>query len=160
MRRPALAGLAAVLVCVATSAAAQDFRTVTWGMSPAEVGAAEKDLKLSEMKGTSRSLLKAPVNVMDHAGVLTYVFEADKLVSAQYTFDDEADMRTYNEIAGVLAGKYGAPLDVGESHALWVTDRTIIRLSFGSSLCRVDYADKAWVADMREKQKAEYDQLF
>ncbi len=159
MRHRAHAALA-VLLLVAGSAAGQDFRKVTWGMSPAEVIAAEKGLQLSEMKGTARSILTSRVDVMGFTGILNYFFEAGRLVSAQYKFDDEADMRTYNEISAGLAEKYGPPADSGDAYSLWTSARTIIRLSFKDNLSRVDYADKAWVSAMREKRRAEYDSLF
>ncbi len=157
LRRPLLA---IALSLVALSASGQDFRTVTWGMSPDQVIAAEGGLQFSRMNGTSNTMLSTRVDVLGHSGLLNYIFEADKLVIAQYRFDDEEDMRTYNEVLNVLTEKYGAPSDFGDAYARWKLERTYVGLSFKDNLCKVDYADQGWVADTREKRRAEYEKFF
>jgi hypothetical protein len=153
-------GIAAVLCLFALSASAQDFRKVTWGMSPDEVIAAETELQFSRMNGTSNTLLSTRVEVTGHSGLLNYIFEDNKLVIAQYRFDDEEDMRTYNEILNALTDKYGAPSDSGDSYSRWKLPRTYVGISFKNDICKVDYADQRWVADTREKRRAEYDSNF
>jgi hypothetical protein len=152
--------VAAFFFLAALSASAQDFRKVTWGMSPEEVISAESGLQFSRMNGTANTMLSTRVDVTGHSGLLNYIFQDDKLVIAQYRFDDEEDMRTYNEILNALTDKYGAPYDSGDSYSRWKLERTYVGISFKDNLCRVDYADQKWVADTREKRRAEYDSNF
>jgi hypothetical protein len=152
--------VAALLLLSAMSASAQDFRKVTWGMSVDDVIAAESGLEFSELDGTSKSMLSSHVEVMGRTGILTYTFENQKLVIAQYKFDDEDDMGTCKDIRSVLTRKYGAAADSGDTSARWNLPRTFISLSFKDNLCRVDYADQGWVSEVREKRRAEYDSLF
>jgi hypothetical protein len=98
------------------------------------------------------------VSAVGHSGMLNYVFESDKLVIAQYNFDDDDDMTT--EILGILTGKHGQPADSGDIIVHWKLARTYIGLSFKDNLRRVDYADQGCVADAKDKGKAEYDLLF
>jgi hypothetical protein len=158
--RPRAGQIAAVLLLLALSAFGLDFRKVTWGMSLDDVISAESELKFSQMDGTSNSMLTSRVNVMGRSGMLNYIFVDDKLVIAQYRFDDEDDMRTYHEILNILTQKYGKAADSGDSYTRWTLPRTYIGLSFKDNLCKVDYADQGWVADMKEKRRADYDQLF
>jgi hypothetical protein len=48
----------------------------------------------------------------------------------------------------------------GLSYARWKLERTFIGLTFKGDICKVDYADSSWVAQMKEKQRAEYDAYF
>ena len=152
--------IAAALAFLAMSAFGQDFRKTSWGMSVEDVVSAESDLQFSQMDGTSNTMLTSHVEVMGHSGILNYIFESDKLVIAQYKFDDDDDMRTYNEVLGVLTDKYGQPADSGDAIVRWKLPRTYISLSFKDNLCRVDYADQGWVADAKEKRKPEFDSFF
>ena len=158
MRR--LVGPVAVLFFLAAlSAFGQDFRKVTWGMSPEEVISAE-GLPFTRMNGTLKTMLSTKVDVMGHSGVLNYIFQENKLVMAQYRFDDEEDMRTYSEVLTALTDKYGDPADFGDLYSRWRLERTYIGLSFKDNLCKVDYADAGWVADMKQKRMSEYDMYF
>ncbi|MGO9412430.1 MAG: hypothetical protein ACLQCB_16980 [Spirochaetia bacterium] len=152
--------VAAVLLLLAASAFAQDFRKVTWGMSVDDVVSAESALTFSQMDEASNTTLTSHVNVMGHNGILNYIFENDKLVIAQYKFDDEDDMRTYTGILNILKEKYGAPSDSGDSFSHWKLPRTYIGISFKDDVCKVVYADQGWVADAKENRKAEYDSFF
>ena len=158
--RPQAWQAAAVFILLAALAFAQDFRKVTWGMSVDDVVSAESELKFSQMDGTSNTMLSSHVGVMGHSGILNYIFENDKLVIAQYRFDDEDDMKIYTEILKILTQKYGQPADSGDSYSHWKLPRTYIGISFKDNLCKVDYADQSWVADTKEKRKAEYDSMF
>lgn len=144
---------------VCASSFAQDFRKVSWGMTPDQVTAAETDLDFRQLNGTTKSVLTSPVDVMGRGGVLNYIFEDDKLVIAQYRFDDDDTLRTYNELRGILELKYGA-VDQGQSHSRWTLRRTFISLSSQDDICRVTYADLRWIAAAKEKEKAEYDLYF
>jgi hypothetical protein len=149
----------ALCAAVCASSFAQDFRKVSWGMTPEEVTAAEMDLRFTRLNGTTKSILTSPVDVMGRGGVLNYIFEDDKLVMAQYRFDDDDELRTYSELRGILELKYG-PVDQGQSHSRWTKRRTFISLSSQDDICRVSYADLQWVAAAKEKEKAELDQYF
>ena len=105
-------------------------------------------------------MLSTKVDVMGHSGVLNYIFQENKLVMAQYRFDDEEDMRTYSEVLDALTDKYGDPADSGDVYSRWKLERTFIGLSFKDDLCKVDYADEGWVADMKQKRMSEYDMYF
>ena len=158
--RPQAWQAAAVFILLAALAFAQDFRKVTWGMSVDGVVSAESELTFSQMDGTSNTMLTAHVGVMGHSGILNYIFENDKLVIAQYRFDDEDDMKTYTEILNILKKKYGQPADSGDSYSHWKLPRTYIGISYKDNLCKVDYADQSWVAETKEKHKTEYDSMF
>ena len=153
--------LAVPILCAAVCAAsfAQDFRRVSWGMTPDQVTATEADLHFARLNGTTKSILTSPVDVMGHGGVLNYIFDDGKLVMAQYRFDDDDEMSTYNEVRDALEDKYGA-VDQGQSHSRWTLQRTFISLNSQDDICRVTYADLRWVAAIRERQKAEYDLYF
>ncbi|HVO39579.1 MAG TPA: hypothetical protein VMV03_11185 [Spirochaetia bacterium] len=144
---------------VCASAFAQDFRKVSWGMTPDQVTAAEADPRFARLNGTTKSILTSPVEVMGHGGFLNYIFEDGKLVIAQYRFDDDDEMRTYNEVRGALEDKYGA-VDQGQSYSRWTLQRTFISLSSQDDVCRVTYADLRWIASTKEKQRAEHDPYF
>jgi hypothetical protein len=149
----------ALLMAFCASSFAQDFRKVSWGMTPDQVAGAESDLHFARLNGTAKSIMTSPVEVMGHSGVLNYIFEDGRLVMAQYRFDDDDNLGTYNEIRDALEGKYG-PVDQGQSRSRWTLQRTFISLSSQNDICRVDYADLRWIAAIKEKQRAEYDSYF
>lgn len=120
---------------------AQDFRKTSWGMSPEAVTAAESGLEFARLDGTTKFVLTARADVMGHGGILNYIFEDDKLVIAQYRFDDDDQMSTYGEVLDALTEKYGAPVESGLTYARWKLERTFIGLTFTSALCKFDYAE-------------------
>lgn len=149
-----------VLFLCALSASAADFRQVTWGMSVDDVAGAESDLSFTQQDTATGAILSAHVYVMGRTGTLNYIFEGGKLIIAQYRFDDDDDMPTFKEILGVLKKKYGTAASSGAAYSRWNTARTYVSLSFKDDVCRVDYADQAWVAAAKAQQKAQYDSLF
>jgi len=122
MGRIFLVGLAAVL---AISAA--DFRQTRWGMSEADVQAAEGKTPSSTSQGDSGTILRydsAPVAGM--AAHVVYLFASGKLVRAKYVLDRDhtelndfiADFRT---VEPVLREWHGKPTN---ERAIWEDDST------------------------------------
>jgi hypothetical protein len=158
--RPCLRLILPVFFLCALSASAADFRQVTWGMSVDDVTAADSDLSFTQQDEAASTILSARVYVMGRTGTLNYIFESGKLIIAQYRFDDEDDMSTFKEILVVLKKKYGTAASSAAASSRWKSARTYISLSFKDDVCRVDYADQAWVAAAKDQQKAQYESLF
>ena len=122
MGRIFLVGLAAVL---AISAA--DFRQTSWGMSEAEVRAAEGNRQPSVSQGDSGIILRydsAPVAGM--AAHVVYIFASGKLIRAKYIFDkDHAELNDFiadfRAVEPVLREWHGKPTD---ERAIWEDDST------------------------------------
>lgn len=110
-----------LLVCIvlfsvmsATATAAEnatppDFRNVRWGMSQAEVIAAEPDVLL---KRTASGNLESKVTVAGYAADLIYLFTDNRLDSAIYMFDithsnDNQYIEDFLAIQKLLSSKYG-----------------------------------------------------
>lgn len=114
---------------IPTSIYSQDFRNVTWGMSPEEVTATE-DLPSAEFRGyIDTSGFAYKTFLCNIPVVLNYYFEERKLTSAEYKIDTrlrdedgsyiryseeaayEVLMRNYNLFNELLTEVYGQPTE-------------------------------------------------
>jgi hypothetical protein len=129
--KSALFTLGTILTTIWVSA--QDFKTVSWGMTMEQVIEAE------EIKTYS----KAPDSInykTEMAGlpaVLVYIFDEGELVKAKYKFnleylDPNDYIRDYEMLKGKLVDKYGQPYDTEVS---WQNDRyKEDRMKWGTAL--------------------------
>src|SRR5882672_11346230 len=101
-----------------------DFRKVTWGMTQAQVMAAEPDKPAEVRQSNGEVILKyEPVNA-ELSGRLIYIFANDKLVRAKYISSAQHSEKNdfiadFNAVEPLLLEKYGKP---NSERAVWEND--------------------------------------
>ncbi len=106
---------------LAVTAYAADVRNVTWGMTEAEVRAAEGQAPVEATAGTLRY---PSADFSDADGFIVYAFEHGKLVRASYIFTPEHAepnefISDFHAVAARLAAKLGKP---EQERNLWLDD--------------------------------------
>lgn len=100
--------LAIIISLTTSSALANDFRKITWGMNKAEVKKAES----FEIKGEAEDFLLYHGKVLRTDVKLAYLFSGNKLDQAAYTFDNDIYTKVFDlfkEFKRLLIKKYGNP---------------------------------------------------
>ena len=103
-----------------------DFRKTTWGMTEAQVMAAEPDQPTEVRQSNGETILRYdPVKTGELAGRLIYIFANDKLVRAKYISNAEhAELNDfiadYSAAEPILLEKYGKPV---AERAVWDDDQ-------------------------------------
>jgi len=113
-----------MLVAVAAFAQEYDVRSVTWGMSMAEVAEAEKDSKA--LPSDMDHVLTYTSTMAGKEVLILYIFADDQLASATIAFptqheDKNLHLADYQEISTILNEKYGEQ----EIKPLWINKRFI-----------------------------------
>lgn len=144
------AWLAALLVVIATSASAQEFRKTSWHMSRGQVIASEaanlvsdQDLKGNQEQVTFQSYVAGfPVTI-------TYLLENDALLSASYTFRRDLDRAAWDAMKQDLQSRNGPPAFEQDNLAGWRLANTEIALAhLRDGTTYVAYWEKAYFARM------------
>src|SRR5215831_5307646 len=120
-------GVALSLALVCIQARASDFRNVNWGMTKAQVFAAEPN-KLVDIREANGEVI-VEYDVMqygDLASRVIYIFAKDKLVRAKYLFEVEHSelndfIADFKRIEPRLHAQYGKP---SSERAIWEDDAT------------------------------------
>lgn len=125
--------LSLILFTATISLTAQDFRTVSWGMTMEQVIEAEEIKTYSKAPDSinyTTEMTGLPV-------VLVYIFDEGELVKAKYKFnleylDPNDYIRDYEMLKETLVEKYGQPYD---SEVSWQNDRyKEDRMKWGTAL--------------------------
>jgi len=125
--------VAVVFLMLACLAFSQDFRSVTWGMSVAEVIQIEGEDFI--YKDTTDSLFYERF-LLDHPCLLVYLFYEDELYYGSYRFE-KADL--YDRLGRALTEKYGEPTYPPNT---WeIGERTLISVGMDSSSTVLTYSD-------------------
>jgi len=117
----ALSGLAGVALPATPTA---DFRNVRWGMSQAQVIAAEKDHPAEVRQSGGETVIRYEPAESELPGRLIYIFLNDKLVRAKYISNAEHAEKNdfiadFHAVEPALAEKYGKPT---AERAVWEND--------------------------------------
>jgi len=102
-----------------------DFRNSTWGMSPTQVMATERDQPAETRRENGEVVIKYdPARTAELSGRLIYIFAKDKLVRAKYVSSAaHTDLNDFivdfRAVEPMLLEKYGKP---GNERAVWEND--------------------------------------
>lgn len=105
-------------VYVSTSPVANDFRNATWGMSMAQVKAAENRQPLSE----EPNRLTYMTSFLGQDAIAIYYFDAGKLVRGRYVnverhASNHAYLSYYDALTSTLRDTYGVPIEKSAYYA-------------------------------------------
>jgi len=104
-----------------------DFRRTAWGMTRAQVLAAEEHPPSGVRETNGEAVVEyQPVQVAGLEGRLVYFFVKGKLVRARYLFEAEPSdlndfITDFRKLEPLLREQYGAP---ARDHAIWTDDST------------------------------------
>jgi hypothetical protein len=115
--------LAVITLTLTLTVMGQDFRKVTWGMSPNQVKSRETD----ELMEETSELLIYKTNLAEYDALLGYIFASEKLIRTKYIVTEthlnwNDYVSDYDRLNGFLKKKYGEPL---VDTALWTTDSSL-----------------------------------
>ncbi|HET6451440.1 MAG TPA: hypothetical protein VFI08_09015 [Spirochaetia bacterium] len=146
LRRSCLA--AALLVSLAATAGAQEFRKTSWLMNREQVIASEGASLVSEtdLKGNQQQVV-----FQSYLGgfpvMITYLLENDALLSASYTFRRDADRSAWAAMKQDLVTKNGPPSFEQENLLGWRLPKTEIALAhLKDGTTYVAYWEKSYFA--------------
>jgi hypothetical protein len=117
--------IALVAIFLASPNTGRDFRNVAWGMTQAQVMAAETARPSEVREENGETVVKySQVEGGELSGRLIYIFAKGKLVRAKYISDAEHSelndfIVDFNLVEPILAGKYGKP---SAQRAVWDSD--------------------------------------
>jgi hypothetical protein len=141
----AAAGL--LLFLLAQNLAASDLRGASWLMSREQVRSVERGAPLSATDKNGSQQLVYKIFQDGKAGLLTYFFENNRLVSASYSFRNDQERALYETVRRTLAGQFGPPSLDSDSMVGWRLARTEIALtSLPDQTCYLVYWEKDYFA--------------
>lgn len=141
------AAAALLLLFLAQHVAASDFRNASWLMSSDQVRSAEggDPLSATETNGSQQLVYKIFLN--GQAGLLTYVFDGDRLVSASYRFRRDQDRSIYEIMKKSAVDQFGSPSVQKDTMVGWRLPRTEVALtSLPDTSCYLVYWEKNYFA--------------
>jgi hypothetical protein len=136
-----------ILLLVAFTSFALEFRNTSWLMSKEEVIASESGRVVSELSLPGQQQVVFRALVHGFPATITYILENDKLLSASYTFKRDVDLEAFNAMKEDLVSQNGPPAFEKENLAGWrllKTEIALAHLKDGTSY--VAYWEKAYFA--------------
>lgn len=116
-------------------------------MSMEQVRSAERGQPLSATDRNDSQQLVYKIFQEGKAGLLTYFFENNRLVSASYSFRNDRERSLYETVRKTLAGQFGPPSVRTDSMVGWRLVRTEIALTFlPDKTCYLVYWEKDYFA--------------
>jgi hypothetical protein len=160
-----LFGIALALVCSAASAAKADWEYTKWGMTPAQVASAAKNLtkKSSDLHSDSDgnvTKLVMPYKKGKFLFEAQFAFDAaDKLSSVTLVLNDasavSADMDTGAEMSMPMGAGMEMPVNHGPCHDLGVSVKKSYGTRQGGGAAHMQYSIETW-QDAKNKNNVKY----
>ena len=139
---------AALLVSLASSASAQEFRKTSWLMSKNQVIASEGARLVSEqdLKGNQEEIVFQSY-LAGFPVTITYLLENDALLSASYTFHRDVDRAAWDAMKQDLRSRNGPPAFEQEDLVGWRLPKTEVALAhLKDATTYVAYWEKSYFA--------------
>jgi hypothetical protein len=131
----------------AVCAHASDFRNTSWLMSRDQIVSAEGGRASAETDTHGQKELTFKTQVDGHAGLITYVLEDNRLMTASYTFRNDSDQAVYTYMKKWLIAKYGNPSFEKGMLVGWRLERSEIALTLlAERTCYVAFWEKDYFA--------------
>jgi hypothetical protein len=137
-----------ILVSLASTAFAQEFRRTSWLMSKEQIIASEGGSLVSELdlKDNQQQVVFQSY-VYGFPVTITYLLQNDALLSASYTFRRDRDRAAFDMMKKDLVGKNGAPAFEQDNLAGWRLPKTEIALAhLKDGTTYVAYWEKSYFA--------------
>ncbi len=138
---------AIIIVFLACSAFASDFRKTSWLMSREQVQASEDGRLVTERDIAGQQEVIYRARFEGYEGSVTYVLENDKLLSASYNYPKDDTRTVFSHMKESLTRQFGAPSLQTDSLAVWRSERTEVALTYrGEKACYVAFWEKGYFA--------------
>ena len=138
---------AIILVFLACSVFASDFRKTSWLMSKEQVQASEDGTFVTERNIAGQQEVIYRARLDGYEGSITYVLENDKLLAASYNYQKDDTRQVYSHMKESLTRQFGKPSLQTDSLAVWRSERTEIALAYrAEKTCYLAFWEKGYFA--------------
>jgi hypothetical protein len=121
-------------------------------MSREQILSAEGGKPSAETEGNGQQELVFKTQANGHVGLITYVLEGSKLISASYNFRNDADKTVYALVKKELIAQYGNPTFEKGMLVGWRLARTEIALTLlAENACYAVFWEKGYFARINKQ---------